>query len=128
MENWVEVYEFNKKIENMMEWFFKLLDEEKIPHKEEIKEYWRGHKYTQYEQNILVYVPQEYKEKVESYLKEYNNHNNIIYEEAEELRNASVDEEEEKKEYERRDVAKKILVWIPIGMLLIIIICGIIIG
>lgn len=126
MENWIIVYEFNKKIENTMEWLFELLDEEKIPYKKEIKEYWTGTKYTKYEQNVIIFVPKEYKEKVESYLKEYNNSNNIVYEEAEELRNVSNDEEEQLKELKKGKMAEKMLAWIPIGMILIVIICGII--
>lgn len=128
MENWVIIYEFNKKEEATTEWLFKLLEEEKIPHKEEIKEYWVGNKYTKYEQNIIVYVPKKYKEKVESYLKEYSNPNNIVYEDAEELRNVPNDDEEEKREYNKRSMAKKILAIIPFAMILIIIICGIIMG
>ena len=66
--------------------------------------------------------------KVESYLKEYNNPNNIVYEDVEELENAFNDDEEEKREYKNRNIAKKILAIIPFAMTLIIIICGIILG
>lgn len=103
MENWIIVYEFNKKIENTMEWLFELLDNEKIPYKKEIKEYWTGTRYTKYEQNIIVYVPKKYKEKVEAYLKEYSTPNNIVYEEAEELRNISNEEEEQHKELKKEE-------------------------
>lgn len=128
MENWINVYEFNKESEETMEWLFTLLDQEKIPHKEETTEKWVGHKIPKYEQDVIVYVPKEYKERVESYLKEYHNPNNIVYEEAEELRNASNDEEEQLKEIKKGRMAQKALAWIPIGMILIIIICGIILG
>ena len=107
MENWINVYEFNKESEESMEWLFTLLDQEKIPHKEETTEKWIGHKISKYEQDVIVYVPKEYKERVESYLKEYHNPNNIVYEEAEELRNASNDEDEEQREYNNRNIAKK---------------------
>lgn len=127
MENWVNVLEFNKKTENMMQWFFKLLDEEKIPHNEEIKEYWIGNKQTKYEQNVLVYVPKEYKEMVESYLKEYNNLHNIVYEEAEELRNISIDEDNESEEFQLTNISQKVLKYIFVGMILIVTI-GIIIS
>lgn len=125
MENWIKVLEFNRKVENTMEWLFKLLEEEKIPYKEETKEEWVGiGKYARYNQNTVVYVPKEYKEKVESYLKEYKNPNNIVYEDAKELKNAVNDYHEEEKEYNKRKIAQKILTWIPIGFILIIIICG----
>ena len=126
MENWIIIYEFNKKIENSMDWLFKLLDEEKIPHKEETKEKWIGYRIPKYEQHIIVYVPKEYKEKAESYLKEYCNPNNILYEEAEELRNISNEEEEQLKEIKKGRIAQKMLAWIPIGMIIIVIMCGII--
>lgn len=128
MENWIEVYEFNKEAEETMEWLFTLLDQEKIPHREQTIEKWIGHKIPKYEQYVIVYVSKEYKEKVESYLKEYHNPNNIVYEEAEELRNASNDEDEEQREYNNINIAKKILAIIPFAMILIIIICGIILG
>lgn len=126
MENWINVYEYNKKAEESIEWLFKILDEEKIPHKEERKENWFGHRMPTYQQNVVIYVPKEYKEKVETYLKEYDNPNNIVYEDAEELRNVSNDEEEQSKEIKKGKMAQKILAWIPIGMLLIVIVCIII--
>ena len=128
MENWIKVFEFNKEAEETMEWLFTSLDQEKIPYREETIEKWIGHKIPKYEQYVVVYVPKEYKEKVESYLKEYNNPNNIVYEEAEELRNASNDEDEQLKEIKKGRMAQKALAWIPIVMILIIIICGIILG
>ena len=128
MENWINVYEFNKASEETIQWLFTLLDEEKIPYKKEMKENWIGYKIPKYEQAIIIYVPKEYKEKVESYLKEYNNPNNIVYEEVEELKNAFNEDEKEKREYKNRNIAKKILAIIPFAMILIIIICGIILG
>jgi len=128
MENWINIYEFNKKAEGTMEWLFTLLKQEKIPHREETIEKWIGHKVPKYEQYVIVYVPVEYKEKIESYLKEYYNPNNIVYEDAEELSNTSNDDKEEKREYKNRNIAKKILAIIPFAMILIIIICGIILG
>ena len=126
MQNWVNVCEYNKESEDLAKWLIQLLDEEKIPHKEELKESWIGHKIPKYVQKIIVYVPKEYKEKVDSYIKEYNNPNNIVYEEIEELRNVCNDEEEQKREYKKRDIAKKIIGIIPFAMILIIIICIII--
>ena len=128
MENWINVYEYNQKSEETVEWLFKLLDEEKIPHKEERKENWSGYRMPIYQENIIVYVPMEYKEKVEAFLKEYHNPNNIVYEEVEELRNLSNDDEEQLKDIKKGKVAEKMLAWIPIGMLLIAIMCGIISG
>jgi len=128
MENWIDIYQINKEAEETMEWLFKLLDEEKIPHKEETKENWIGHKMTKYEQNIIIYVPKDYKEKVESYIKEYSNPNNIVYEDAEELKNLSNDDDEQLKEIKKGKMAEKMLAWIPIGMIIIVIICGIITG
>ena len=51
-----------------------------------------------------------------------------MYEEAEELRNASNDDDEQLKEIKKGRMAQKVLAWIPIGMIIIIIICGIILG
>jgi len=127
MDNWIEILEFNKKSKETWDYFLKLLDDEKIPYKEEIKEAWEGSaRRPQYEQYVLFYVPEEYKEKVEAYLKEYNNPDNIIYEEIEELENVSSDEEDEKGEDNRRNIAEKILVLTPFIMIFIVIICGII--
>ena len=124
MENWVNICEFNQN--ESVEWLLKLLDEEKVPHKEEIKENWSGHRVPKYHQNIMIYIPKEYKEKVESYLMEYNNPNNVTYEEAEELRNTSDDDDEQQDEIDKGNRAKKILAIIPFAMLLVAIICGII--
>lgn len=126
MENWVGIYEFNRKERESIEWLYKLLEEEKIPYKEELKENWFGYRKPMYQQNLIVCVPKEYKEKVESYLKEYNNPNNIVYEDAEELKNVHNDEDEQLNEIKKGKMAEKMLAWIPIGMLLIVIICGII--
>ena len=126
MENWVNICEFNQK--ESVEWLLNLLDEEKIPYKEETKENWSGHRIPKYHQNIMIYVPKEYKEKVESYLKEYNNPNNVVYEEVEELRNTSNDDDEQQDEIDKGNKAKKILAIIPFAMLLVAIICGIISG
>ena len=124
MEEWINVFEFNKKWENSAIWLLELLDEEKIPHKEETKECWSGSKkYAKYEQNVVVYVPKEFKEKVESYIKEYNNPNNIIYEEVEELRDISNDEEE----FKLTKISKKIIMGIFFGVMIIVAI-GIIIS
>lgn len=126
MGNWINVCEYDKKLEESIEWLFKILNEEKIPYKQELKENWSGYRMPTYHENVIIYVPTEYKEKVESYLKEYNNPNNIVYEEPEELRDVYNDEDEELKDIKKGRIAKKMLAWIPIGMVLIVIICGII--
>lgn len=126
MENWIGVCEYNREEKDSIEWLFKLLEEEKIPYKEEIKENWFGYRKPMYQENIIVFVPKEYKGKVEFYLKEYDNPNNIVYEEAEELRNVSNEEEEQLKETKKGEMLQKILGWIPIGMILIVIVCIII--
>jgi len=127
MENWIEILRFTKSIENAWQWFFVLLDDEKIPHKEEIKEKWGGStRQPKYEEEMIVYIPNEYKEKVETYLKEYNAPNNIVYEEADELKNAKNEDDEEKSEYQKRNIAQKILILTPFVMVGIAIICGII--
>ena len=127
MENWIEILKFTSNAESTYQVFLELLDKEKIPHKEELKESWKGSgKQPRYEQNIIVYVPKEYKEKVESYLNEYNDPNNIVYEEAEELKNITDDEEEQEREFKKRNIAQKILILIPFVMVGIVILCGII--
>ena len=127
MDNWIEIMKFNKKSEETWNSFLKLLDDEKIPHKEEIKECWEGSaRIPRYEQYVLVYVPEEYKGKVEAYLKEYNNPENIVYEEIEELKSVPSEDEEEKREYKKRNIAQKILILTPFIMVGIVIICGII--
>ena len=127
MENWIGVCEYNREEKDTIEWLVKLLEEEKIPYKEEFKENWFGYRKPMYQENIIVYVPNKYKEKVESFLKEYNDPNNIVYEEVEELKDIS-NEEEQVKELKKGKMAQKALAWIPIGMVLIVIICGIISG
>lgn len=127
MENWIEVLEFTQKTENIWQDFLKMLDDEKIPHKEELRESWEGSaRQPRYRQNIIVYVQKENKEKVESYLKEYTNSNNIVSEDTDELKNIGNDEEEEKSEYKKRNIAQKILILTPFIMVGIVIICGII--
>ena len=127
MENWIGVYEYNRKEKDLIEWLFKLLEEEKIPYKEELKENWFGYKKPMYQQNIIIYVPEKYKEKVEWFLKEYNNPSNIVYEDVAELKNIS-NEEEQVKEIKKGKIAQKMLAWIPIVMVLITIMCGILSG
>ena len=126
MENWISVYEYNRKEKDLIEWLFKLLEEEKIPYKEELKENWTGYRMPTYHHSIILYVPQEYKEKVESYLEEHDNSDNIVYEEAEELKNVSDEEKEQLNEIKKGRIAQKMLAWIPIVMVIIVIICGII--
>lgn len=127
MENWIGVCEYSRKEKDTIEWLIKLLEEEKIPYKEEFKENWFGYKKPMYQENIILYVPMEYKEKVESFLKEYNNPSNIVYEDAEELRNVSNDDDELIKERKKWNMMVKILTLIPIVLLFIAII-GIIIS
>lgn len=127
MENWIEVLKFTLNAENTCQGFLELLDKEKIPHKEDVKECWKGSaKHPIYEQNIIVYVPKQYKEKVESYLNEYTDPNNIVYEEAEELKNINDEDEEQEREFKKRNIAQKILILIPFIMVSIVILCGII--
>ena len=126
MENWIGVYEYNRDEKDSIEWLFELLEEEKIPYKEEFKENWFGYRKPMYQDSIIIYVPNEYKEKVDLFLKEYNNPSNIVYEDVEELRNVSNDEEELLKERKKWKMAEKMLVWIPLGMVLIVIILVII--
>ena len=126
MENWIGVCEYNREEKDSIKWLFKLLEEEKIPYKEDFKENWFGYRKPMYQENIIVYVPNEYKEKVETFLKEYNNHSNIVYEDVEELRNVSNEEEEQLKEVKKGKMAEKMLAWIPIGMILIVIVLAII--
>ena len=127
MENWVGVCEYNREEKDLIEWLVKLLEEEKIPYKEEFKENWFGYRKPMYQDSIIIYVPNEYKEKVESFLKEYNNPSNIVYEDVEELRNVSNDEEELLKERKKWKMIEKMFCWIPLGMVLIAIILMIII-
>lgn len=89
MENWISVCEYSRKEKDSIEWLFKLLEEEKIPYKEEFKENWFGY---------------------------------IVYEDVEELRNVSNDEEELIKERKKWKMVEKMLCWIPMGMLLIVIV------
>ncbi len=125
MEEWSEVYKYNKKMDNTVEWLLNLLEEEKIPYRQKVEEVWIGHptKYRKYEQNIILLVPKEYKVKVESYIRDYSNPNNIIYEDAQELQNAFDYDDEERIEKQKRNFIKKIIEWIPIILVLIIIIC-----
>ena len=122
MENWIGVCEYSRKEKDSIEWLIKLLEEEKIPYKEEFKENWFGYRKPMYQESIIVYVPNEYKDKVESFLKEYNNPSNIVYEDVEELRNVSNEEEEQLKERKKWKIAEKMLAWIPIVMIVIFII------
>ena len=55
MENWTKVFEYSLKEKDTVEWLFKLLEEEKIPYKEELKEEWIGiGKYAKYNSYVLV--------------------------------------------------------------------------
>ena len=63
MENWIEILKFTSNAESTYQVFVELLNKEKIPHKEELKQSWKGSgKQPRHEQNIIVYVPKEYKE------------------------------------------------------------------
>ena len=126
MGNWIEVLEYNQKEKERIKWFLELLEEEKIPYKEEIQEKWQGRRIPIYQQNVIIYIPIEYKEKVDGFLKQYDNPSNIVYEDVEELRNISSEEEEQLKEIKKGRMAQKMLAWIPIGMVIIVIICMIV--
>ena len=127
MENWIGVFEYHRDEKDTIEWLFKLLEEEKIPYKEEFKENWFGYRKPTFQQNVVIYVPNEYKEKVEKFLEEYNNPNNIVSEDVGELRNISnYEEEEQLKETKKGEMLQKILVWLPMVMILIVIACIII--
>lgn len=126
MENWIGVCEYDREEKDSIEWLIKLLEEEKIPYKEAFKENWFGYRKPMYQDSIIIYVPNEYKEKVESFLKEYNDPSNIVYEDVEELRNVSNEEKEQLNEIKKGRMSQKALAWIPIGMIIIVIMCGII--
>lgn len=122
MENWINICEFDQKAKGTMEWLFKLLEEEKIEYKIKLKDTWEGiGKNARRRTYVLVFVQKDYKEKVESYIKEYNNPRNIVYEEAEELRNAHIDEEEDG-EYKLSSISRKVIFGIFIGMMSVVII------
>ena len=126
MQNWVNVFEYEKKKIDIdtKEWLFELLEEEKIPYKEELKEEWIGiGKYAKYKQSRIVYVPKEYKEKVELYIKEYYNPNNIVYEDIEEFKNVSIQENEE---FKLSRNSKNVIIGVFVGMIIAVIV-GIII-
>lgn len=121
MENWIKVCEYNTKNKKMNEWLLKLLEEENIFYEERYRgESIQKGKYSQYKAMVDLYIPKEYKEKVESYIKEYENPSNIVYEDAEELRNISVEEDDE--EYKLTKISKKVIMWTFWGMISIIII------
>ena len=126
MGNWIEIFEYNQKEKDKIKCFLELLEEEKIPYKEEIQEKWQGRRIPIYQQNVIIYIPIEYKEKVDGFLKQYDNPSNIVYEDVEELRNISSEEEEQLKEIKKGRMAQKMLAWIPIGMVIIVIICMIV--
>lgn len=121
MENWVEVLEYNKKSEDRQKGLLELFNDEKIPHKEELKKICVGigRRGEIYEQNIVVYVPKEYKVKAETYIKEYKNPKNILFDEAEEFQEVDIDEEEE---FKLTKISKNILKYLFGGMLLVAII------
>lgn len=122
MENWINICEFDKEAKGTMEWLFKLLEEEKIEYKIKLKDTWEGiGKYARRRTYVLVFVQKDYKEKVESYIKEYNNPRNIVYEEVEELRNANIEEEEDG-EYKLSSISRKVIFGIFIGMMSVVII------
>ena len=122
MENWINICEFDKEAKGTMEWLFKLLEEEKIEYKIKLKDTWEGiGRNARRRTYVLVFVQKDYKEIVESYIKEYNNPRNIVYEEVEELRNAQIEEEEDG-EYKLSSISKKIILGIFIGMMSVVII------
>lgn len=125
MEDWIKVFEYSRKEKDTVKWLFDLLENERIPYKEELKnKEWIQGRFVRYSSQVFVYVPKDCKEKVEMYLNEYNNSDNIIYEDIDELKNASNNDEEVKMEQIKREKAKKILPWIPVWfVLLIIILC-----
>ena len=122
MENWINVCEFDKREKGRMEWLFKLLEEEKIEYKVKLKDTWEGiGKNARRRTYVLVFIEKGHKEEVESYIKEYNNPRNIIYEEAEELRNVHIDEDENG-EYKLSSISKKVIFGMFIGMMSVVII------
>ena len=65
MESWIGIYEYNRDEKDTIEWLVKWLEEEKIPYKEKINGNWFGYGKPMYQKNIILYVPNEYKEKFE---------------------------------------------------------------
>lgn len=117
MENWVEVLEYNIKSEDIYKGLLNLFNDEKIPHKEELKKrcVGIGRRGEIYKQNIVVYVPKEYKVKAETYIKEYEDPKNILFDEVEEFKGVDIEEEEE---FKWAKISENIVKYLFVGMIL----------
>lgn len=80
-EKWVRIIETNS---NNKTWLHDILDDNKIPYKEDIESYWDGWiKAPKYKEKVFISVPIKYEKQVLEYIEEYNNLNNIVIDDLE---------------------------------------------
>ena len=131
-DKWIKIYEsyeYKDSELNTKVWLNNVLEDNKIPYKNEIEDYWAGTpKMPKYLEKLIFYVPLEFKEQVENYIREYTNSENTITDEPELINSEDATEQEIKITNKHQRTAKLILAIIPVVIMLSLIICGIYLG
>ena len=123
-EKWIKIYEVDNYKINISVWLEEILQKDNIPYKTEIEEYWDGIRIPKYMERLKIFIPEEYQEKVNKYIEEFENPNALAIKDIEELRNVSDNENnEEVKKYNkiRKRFFRYYIYFIAIVMILFII-------
>lgn len=123
---WIKVYEYSNTKTSSKIWLEDLLESNNIPFRNEVKSYWEGNvKSPSYKEKILIYIPIDFKSQVEKYIEEYNDENNILSKDIEELKTNDDTEYEARKTTKKQQIIKKVFAGIVIAMIVSIVLAGI---
>ena len=101
-EKWIKIYEVDNYKINTSVWLEEILQKDNIPYKTKIEEYCVGIRIPKYMERLKIFIPEEYQEKVNKYIEEFENPNALDIKYIEELRNVSDNENnEEVKKYNK---------------------------
>ena len=127
-EKLIKIYEENVPEDNSKILLQKLLEENNIPYKGEIKEYWTGLRIAKYNTKFVIYVEEKFKSQAQEYVKEIYNEDNILDDNIKEIKTDENTEDEEKIINKRQKIMQRTLVGIVGAMVLSIIIIAILTG
>ena len=120
MEKWVNVYEEGNYESNQHIWLEDLLKEDNIPYRTAIEEYWVGIKIPKYKQKLKIFIPENYKNKVNEYITEFQKPQSIDSEDIEELEN--INDTENDIEIQKNNKVRKIFLGFCISIFLMVVI------
>ena len=121
----IKIYEGPVPKDNSKILLQELLEENNIPYKGQIEEYWTGIRIPKYNTKFVIYVEDKFKSQVQKYIKEIYNEDTISVDNIEELQTDDDTEYEAEKFAKKQKTMQKILIGIVTAMVLSVIIVGI---